>query len=110
MLKFRDAKRCQHRDVRNKDVKDRDAKNRNAKNRDAKNSEAKNRDVKEDREREREREVSARMQCSHFFSRGIVLPRCILGFMCVPSLALWKPQLKSPEWLKVGHRDKYEQT
>ena len=100
MLKFRDAKRCQHRDVRNKDVKDRDAKNRNAKNR----------DVKEDREREREREVSARMQCSHSFFRGIVLPRCISGFMCVPPLAFWKPQLKSPEWLKVGHRDKYEQT
>ena len=120
MLKFRDAKRCQNRDVRNKDVKDRDAKNRNARNRDAKNREAKNRDVKEDRERERERaieskrererEVSARKQCSHSFFRGIVLPRCILGFMCVPSLAFWKPQLKSPEWLKVGHRDKYEQT
>ena len=109
MLKFRDAKRCQHRDVRNKDVKDRDAKNRNAKNRDAKNSEAKNRDVKEDRERERERGFSSHAVQS-FFSRGIVLPRCILGFTCVPSLAFWKPQLKSPEWLKVGHRDKYEQT
>ena len=68
------------------------------------------RESNREQEREREREVSARKQCSHSFFRGIVLPRCISGFMCVPALAFWKPQLKSPEWLKVGHRDKYEQT